>query len=83
MNITDPVTISVDPNGRGAWNVASPDLPRPITCETLEDARTVAHLNAAHGRRCELVVHDAYHRVIEREILHDGGSLGCVTRKGD
>ncbi|HET7051215.1 MAG TPA: hypothetical protein VFI54_23315 [Solirubrobacteraceae bacterium] len=82
MKITGPVTISVDPNGCGAWNVASPDVARRITCETLEDARTVANLNAAHGGRRELVADDAYHRVIRREILHDGSS-SAVTRKGD
>lgn len=74
MKITDPVTISVDPNGRGAWNVAVPDVPLKVACDTLEAARTLAHLNAAHGRRRELIVHDAYHRVIQREILHDGSS---------
>ena len=71
MKITDPVTICVDPNGRGAWSVAIPDAPRRITCENLEDARRVGHLSVADGRQCELVVHDAYYRVIGREIVHD------------
>ena len=71
MKITDSATICGHPNGRGAWNVAIPDVPRTITCETLEDARRLARLSATDGHLCELVVHDAYYRVIQREIVND------------
>jgi hypothetical protein len=71
MKITDPLTICVAANGRGASNVAIPHVPRRINCETLADARSVAHRSAAHRRLCELVVHDAYCRAIQREIVHD------------
>jgi hypothetical protein len=59
----------VDPNRRGAWDVALPDGPAHLTFQTLEAARNVAHVGAASRRPCELIVHDAYHRVIEREII--------------
>jgi hypothetical protein len=72
MKSTTPIAICVDPNGRGAWDVALPDEPRHLTCQTLEGARNLAHLNAASRHPCELIVHDAYHRVIQREIF-DGG----------
>jgi hypothetical protein len=73
MNRTTPLAVWVDPNGRGAWDVALPDEPRHLTFQTLEAARNVAHRSAASRHPCELIVHDAYHRVIQREII-DGGS---------
>lgn len=73
MDKTHPMMVSVDPNGRGAWEVAHPDADRRVTCQTLEDAKKVAHQAAGRGS-CELIVHDAYHRVIERETIGGGGS---------
>jgi hypothetical protein len=73
MNIKSPLTVWVDPNGRGAWDVALPDGPPHLKCDTLDAARKVAQLSAASRRPCELIVHDAYHRVIQRVIV-DGGS---------
>ena len=73
MNRTTPSTVWVDPNGRGTWDVAVPDEPRHLTFQTLEAARNVAHRSAASRQPCELIVHDAYHRVIQREII-DGDS---------
>jgi hypothetical protein len=40
-----------------------------VTCETLDDARRVAFLCAARGRSCELIVYDAYDRVMQREFV--------------
>ncbi len=37
--------------------------------ETLEDAKHVARLCASRQQPCELLVHDAYHRVIVRAIF--------------
>ena len=59
-----PVTVRVDRTGRGAWEVAMPDQRELVTCETLDDARRVAYLCAARRRPCELIVCDAYHRVL-------------------
>jgi hypothetical protein len=66
---TEPITVRVELNPRGAWRVATPDERGRVTCETLDDARRVAHLRAADRRPCELIVLDAYHRVLEREFI--------------
>ena len=66
-----PVTVRVDRTRLGAWEVAMPDEHDAVTCETLEDAERVAYLCAARTRPCELIVCDAYHRVLHR-LLIDG-----------
>ena len=75
-----PVTVRVDRTRVGAWEVAMPDERDPVTCETLEDAERVAYLCAARRPPCELIVCDAYHRVLHRVLLdgHDdpAGSAG-------
>jgi hypothetical protein len=67
---TNPITVRVELNPRGAWRVATPDEREWVTCETLDDARRVAYLRAADRRPCELIVLDAYHRVLEREFIN-------------
>ena len=37
-----PVTVRVDRNGRGAWEVAMPDQHEPVTCATPSEWRTCA-----------------------------------------
>ncbi len=59
----------VEHDARGAWLVAVPGG-GPVTCETFDDARRVAYLRAAQTRPCELIVHDAYHRVLHRELIN-------------
>lgn len=59
--------IRVDMNGHGRWDVALSDSGTHVTCETLDDARRVAFRGAAR-RPCELVVCDAYHRVVLHEV---------------
>jgi hypothetical protein len=63
------VTVRVEHNGHGAWEIALPDQREPVTCATLEDARRIAYLCAAHRHPCELVVRDAYHRVLEHDYF--------------
>ena len=65
--------IRVDMNHHGHWDVASSDPDSHDICPTLEDARRLAFRRAAHRRRCELVVCDAYHRVVLHEVLGDPG----------
>jgi hypothetical protein len=65
----DPLTVRVDFGGRGGWAIALPDEPERVTCDTLEDARRVAHLWAQDRSPCEVVVCDAYHRVLYRELV--------------
>ena len=63
--LTGPVTVRVDLNGRG---------------ETLDDARRVAYLCVAHMRPCELIVCDAYHRVVHHEFINGHGPAGTGGR---
>jgi hypothetical protein len=72
----DPITVRVDRTGRGAWAVAMPGRQQPVTCETLDDARRIAYLSAAPRRPCELIVCDAYHCVLHRELIDGHGDLG-------
>jgi hypothetical protein len=64
--------ICVRQRQRGGWEIELPDRRRTVCLETLEDAKRVAYLSAAHRHPCELIVQDAYHRVIQREFI-DGG----------
>jgi hypothetical protein len=70
--VSTSAAIRVTPNQRGAWEVALPDQPEPISCQTLADARRVATMSAALGPDCELIVQDAYHRVVRSEKLTHG-----------
>jgi hypothetical protein len=49
---SDLVTVRVEHNASG-WQVTLPDDSRRVTCETLDDARRIAYLCAAHTRRCD------------------------------
>jgi hypothetical protein len=40
-----------------------------VSCETLEEAERVAHICAAYRQPCELVVCEAYHRVLHRDLI--------------
>ena len=62
---------------RGGWEIELPDQREPVTCETLEDARRMAYLCAARRHPCELVVHDAYHRVLHHELIAREGDRGA------
>ena len=70
---TGLVTVRVRCNPRGGWEVVMSDVQWGVICETLEDARRVAYLSVARTRRCELIVTDAYHRVVRHELI-DGHS---------
>ncbi len=54
----------------GRWEVLPPNGRSRIPCETLEDARRVAHLAIGDGDDGELIVRDAYHRVLEHGLIH-------------
>jgi hypothetical protein len=64
-----PLTICVQHHPRGRWEVIKPDGRGRISCETLEDARRIAYLTVAHAKSCELIVRDAYNRIIEHELI--------------
>jgi len=61
--------VLVDRDWHGDWEVLLPDGRTCVTCATLDDARRLAYRHAARIRPCELVIRDAYHRVVDREII--------------
>lgn len=78
---TDPMIVYVNPTHRG-WEVVMPDRREPLACETLHEARRVAHLHLTHTQGYELIVHDAYHRVLERELIDRRPFPGLGAAKG-
>lgn len=66
---SEPVTVRVQLNDGGSWEVELPAQHAQVTCETLDEIRRVAYLWAAHTRPCELIMHDAYQRVLMRESI--------------
>ena len=63
-------TVRVLLNARGQWEVVLPDRRRPRRCRDLDEAQRVAYLFAERSRPCEVVVHDAYHRVVRRDLIN-------------
>ena len=79
-------TVRVDLNRRGGWQIALPGEHDRVTCETLDEARRMAYLCTTHRHPCELVVCDAYHRVLSREFIDgencaEAGSLADVEAR--
>ena len=74
-----PITVCVRHHPRGRWEVVTPDRMGPILCETLEDARKIAYLALAHAQDCELIVRDAYNRIIEHESITGRRSRPIVS----
>ena len=68
--------VHVDMNSRGAWEVAVPAPDQRVVCPSLEDAKRVAYLCAARRHPCELVVRDAYHRVVSCEVIDGADEIG-------
>jgi hypothetical protein len=67
------MTVCVDRSVGGSWGIALSDQREPLVCKTLEEASRVAYRCAAARRPCELVVRDAYHRVLRHELINAGG----------
>jgi hypothetical protein len=66
-------TVRVSYDARGRWDVQSAGEGQRMTCETLEDAQRVAYQFAAGRSPCELIVCDAYRRVVRREMIRHRG----------
>jgi hypothetical protein len=66
---SEPVTVRVQLNDGGSWEVELPAHHAQVTCETLDEIRRVAYLWAAHTRPCELIMRDPYQRVLRRESI--------------
>jgi hypothetical protein len=66
-----PTTVRVDPGPAGYWLITVPGQPRMIASETLSDAIRQARRIAETTGGCQLIVRNAYHRVIDREFVGD------------
>jgi hypothetical protein len=63
------ITVCVQRRARGDWEVVIPGRRGGLVCEMLDDARRIAYLSVAQAHDCELIVRDAYNRVLEREVI--------------
>ena len=63
----------------GRWEVVLGRGRQGIRCETLEEARRVAHLAAENAGSCELTVRDAYNRVLHHELIGDAAESARGT----
>lgn len=73
MATEDAATVRLELSPRG-WEITMPSRRERVACESvarerLEEARGVAYLCAVRSGACELIVRDAYHRVLERELI--------------
>jgi hypothetical protein len=64
------LTVRVLLNARGQWEVVLPGRRRPLRCRDLDEAQRTAYVFAERSRPCEVVVHDAYHRVVRRDLIN-------------
>ena len=60
------IIVRVAMNRRGAWELTVTDEPTRIVCATLADAKRRAR-SIARKRPSELIIRDAYHRLVEHE----------------
>ena len=58
MSTEHTATVSIDPDGRGAWEVVMPEGRDHVSCATLEAARLLAYRSATDRPPCELIVRD-------------------------
>jgi hypothetical protein len=72
--------VRVDLSPRGAWEVVLPERVDRLRCKTVEEASRIAHRLAAARRPCELIVYDAYHRVVEHELIQLGAETLTAVR---
>jgi hypothetical protein len=69
MQQLDVITVCVDGDANGTWRVWIPGTPDVARCADLGEARRLASTWAADHRPSERIVRDAYHRVLEDELL--------------
>jgi hypothetical protein len=63
-------TVNVDCTGHGTWDGGLPQAGGTVRCgSTLEEAKRVARSSVGRGNRYELVIRDAYLRVLHRELI--------------
>jgi hypothetical protein len=59
-------TVRVLPTRTGVWEITHPESGEPVVCGTLHEARVIAQRHASHRPPCDVIVFDAYHRVLQR-----------------
>jgi hypothetical protein len=59
----------VDLNRRGDRDIEPSDQDGRVSCDTPEEAERVAHICAAYRQPCELVLCEAYNRVMHRGLI--------------
>jgi hypothetical protein len=64
-----PRTVRVDPSAGGRWVLTVAPGRRPVRCASLVEASRLAYQSAASADGCELIIHDAYHRVVVHEYV--------------
>ena len=69
MPATGLSTVRVGLGRHGAWQVSLAGRQGSMSCPTLEGARYLAQVTAERCHPCELIVLDAYHRVLEYAVL--------------
>lgn len=76
-----PRTVRVEMKQHGDWVVALPNGAH-VDCETLDAAKRVVFLSAARRQTCDLIIHDAYHRVLYHEHIDGSHALaGAATNQ--
>ncbi len=72
--------VRVDLNRNGSWDVTLPVQLDPVTCGSIDEARRVAYRLAAGWRPCEVVMCDAYHRVVHRQLIDSHDDAAAALR---
>jgi hypothetical protein len=62
-------TVQVCADHRGGWEIELPDRDDHVFCATLHEARALAFRLARQMPPCDLVVRDAYDRVLQHELI--------------
>jgi hypothetical protein len=64
-----PTLIEIQRRRGDEWEVAVSSRQQRLICPTFQEAARRGYQLAADEADCEVVVHDAYHRVVRRERL--------------
>jgi hypothetical protein len=64
-----PTQVHVRHSHAGSWEIEIPGRDVHVRCESFDDARRIAYLCAAHCHPSELIVYDAYDRVMQHEHI--------------
>jgi hypothetical protein len=79
--VREPSTVRMDAIVVASGRLHCPTADDRVTCETFEDANRAAYLCATRAWPCELIVRDAYGRVVQHELI-DGDRQARQARRG-